>query len=175
MSNPVIFEYRAEVFFTPEELCEHVLDLGRWTSFEGYGPLPAIVSARFYRETKEVEGTIIAITCADGSSHFEEIIKWCPPHDFTLKLHNFSPPLSKLATHFDEKWSLHRADSATRVTRRFEMYPTHALFRPAVWAISRLMRGAVAHQMRTMTEESRQDILLAETLPEAPGQPRVHR
>ncbi len=136
------------------ELCAHVLDLDKWTSFQGYGLLPAISDAEFHLRTEAVKGTIIAITCADGSSHFEEVTEWSPPHGFTLKLHNFSPPLKKLATHFDEEWVFQEKGRTTLITRRFEMYPARRFFRPAVWLISRMMRGAVKHQMKQMREDS---------------------
>ena len=154
MPRPVVFEHTAEIGFTPSELCDHILDLERWTSFSGYGPLPAIVKAEFEKRTPETKGTVVAITCADGSQHFEEITAWNPPQSFSLKLHNFSPPLVHLATHFDEQWHLRAEQDFTRVVRRFEMYPRKTLYRPLIWAISRLMKNAVASQMKQIRAES---------------------
>ena len=63
------------------------------------------------------------MTDTDGSSHVEEIVEWEPTGDIRLRMGEFSPPLSRLATGFDETFEFERAGEQTRVVRRFVMHP----------------------------------------------------
>ena len=54
---------------------------------------------------------------------------WVPGQAVTMKLQEFTRPLSRLATHFTEKWSLQPASQGTVVTRSFQMYPTRLMAR----------------------------------------------
>jgi hypothetical protein len=64
---------------------------------------------------------------------------------------DFTPPLSRLATRFEEEWGFERAGDATHVARTFRLYPRSVLTRPAVWLISLLLRRAVARHLRRIT------------------------
>jgi hypothetical protein len=61
---------------------------------------------------------------------------------------DFSPPLSRLATGFDETWEFTSAGSMTRAVRSFELHPKSAWSRPALWIISVLLKRAIARHMR---------------------------
>ena len=64
-----------------------------------------------------------------------------------MKLHEFTPPLSRLASHFTEEWHLQPTTGGTHVTRSFQMVATHSLTRPFLWLISLLFRRAIARHL----------------------------
>src|SRR5690606_28674784 len=109
----------------------------------GYGPLPGIKHAEFETKTDEVVGTKIRVTNRDGSTHIEEIVQWQPTRRVSLRMRQFSPPLSRLATAFDETWQFERDGDRTRVVRSFEMRPRSALTKPLLALIALLLKRAV--------------------------------
>jgi hypothetical protein len=66
----------------------------------------------------------------------------------------FSPPLSRLATEFEESWAFERVGTATRVTRTFGLHPKSGLARPALWLISFLLKRAVARHLSRRTHRT---------------------
>jgi hypothetical protein len=67
-------------------------------------------------------------------------------------MHEFSPPLSRLATHFEEIWEFQRVDRATRVTRTFRLHARSSLARCVLWMISFLLKKAIARHLREMRQ-----------------------
>ncbi len=134
----------------PEDIARQILDLANWTAFTGYGVLPGIKAAEFEVRTPGVVGTRIRVTNTDGSSHVEEVVEWEPDRRLRLDMKDFSPPLSRLATGFEEVWEFERLDGGTRVTRSFMLYPKTALTRPVLWLISVLLKRAIARHLRQM-------------------------
>jgi hypothetical protein len=108
---------------TPEEIAQSILDVARWPEFNGFGPIPGIQHAEFEHRTEAVVGSRIRVVNRDGSTHVEEIILWDPPRRLWIKLHQFSPPVSRLATSFDEMWDFQPSKNATLVTRIFALHP----------------------------------------------------
>jgi len=131
---------------------QQILDVSEWPGFTGYGPIPGIQSARFEVQTPEVVGSRIRVTNCDGSSHVEEIVEWQPPHRLKLVMSGFSPPLSRLASHFEESWELTPNATGTFAVRTFALYAKSLLGRIALVPISWLLRGAVQRHMRQMQE-----------------------
>lgn len=127
-----------------------ITDLSRWPEFSGYGPLPGIAGAAYESRTDDMVGSRIRVTNADGSSHVEAIIRWVPGGAVAMKMHDFTPPLSRLATHFIEEWAFEPRGAGTLVTRRFELYPRSAATRPFLWLISLLFRRAIARHLKEM-------------------------
>ena len=150
--NPIRFSCTEIVPFSPQEIATQILDLANWTSFHGYGPLPGIKTAEFEVRTPGVVGTRIHVTDTDGSRHIEEIVEWQPDRRIGIEMKAFSPPLSRLATHFLETWDFVRLDQGTRATRSFELHARSRLTRPALWLISLLLRRAIARHLRQMRE-----------------------
>ncbi len=132
----------------PERISDQILDLTRWPDFRGYGVLPGIRAAEFEARTPEVVGTRIRVTSTDGSTHVEEVVEWEPDRRLHLRMGEFSPPLSRLATGFDETWEFERSGEVTRVVRSFELHPKSATTRPLIRLISILMKRAVARHLR---------------------------
>jgi hypothetical protein len=68
----------------------------------------------------------------------------------------FSPPLSRLATGFEETWVFERLGGGTKVVRSFELHPKSYFARPALWLLSVLLRRAVARHLSQMRRASGQ-------------------
>lgn len=145
--EPIWFACSETLRAPPEEIARQILDLSKWPEFQGYGMLPGIRSAEFETRTAEIVGTRIRVTNTDGSRHVEEICVWDLPRRLEMRMRDFSPPLSRLATEFLERWDFSRDEQQTEVTRSFAMFPTSSLARPALWLISRLLRKAVARHL----------------------------
>ena len=154
--RPITFTCRESLALNPADIAGQILDPARWPEFTGYGPLPGIQSAEFEARTPGVVGTRIKVTNTDGSVHFEEIVEWQPDARLVLHMADFSPPLSRLATRFEEEWGFERADDVTYVARTFRLYPKSVLTRPAVWLISLLLRRAIARHLRQIKAAARQ-------------------
>src|SRR5262249_3882693 len=113
--KPITFTCEATLSLAPEAIAGQILDLDRWKGFQGYGVLTGIREAAFEVRTPDVLGTRVRVTNTDGSSHVEEIVEWQPDRRLRLLMHEFSPPLSRLATRFEETWEFQRRDDATHV------------------------------------------------------------
>jgi hypothetical protein len=66
----------------------------------------------------------------------------------------FSPPLSRLATGFNETWEFTQQDGRTHVVRSFELHAKSFLTRPLLWVIARFLRGAITQHLRQMAESA---------------------
>jgi hypothetical protein len=97
--------------------------------FTGFGLIPGIKTAEFEVRTPGIVGSRIRVTNTDGSSQVEEIVEWQPDHRLRLRMQDFSAPLSRLATVFDETWEFRRIGDATKVTRSFELHAKSAAAR----------------------------------------------
>ena len=146
--KPITFTCRERMALGPADIAGQILDLAKWPEFTGYGPLPGIKSAEFEARTPEVVGTRIRVTNTDGSTHVEEIVEWQPDARLVLHMADFSPPLSRLATRFEEEWAFERVGDDNQAARTFRLWPKSMLTRPAVWLVSLLLRRAVARHLR---------------------------
>ncbi|MCB9924939.1 MAG: hypothetical protein H6822_22360 [Planctomycetaceae bacterium] len=140
--TPISFWCKARLRLSPEEIGDQILDVSHWTDFKGYGPLPGIKAAEFEIRTPEVVGSRIRVRNTDGSSHVEEIVEWQLDKMIRLHMSEFSPPLSRLATGFDETWEFELRDADTLVTRRFELHT-----RPVLWIISFMLKRAIQRHL----------------------------
>lgn len=145
--QPIRFECHAQIRATPAEIAAAIADLSRWPEFTGYGPLPGIAKAEYERRTEPMTGSRIRVTNKDGSSHVEEILAWDHDGGIRMKLHEFTPPLSRLASHFVEEWRFRPENGATGVVRRFELHPRGSASRPLLRLISLLFRRAIDRHM----------------------------
>ena len=150
--TPITFNCEETLPSSPEEIAEQILDVARWPTFQGYGPLPGIKWAEFETRTQDVVGSRIRVTNLDGSSHTEEILEWQPDRRVVMQLGNFSKPLSSLASHFIETWDFERAGNETKVVRSFEMHPRSIRAKLVLWVISFFLKGAIARHLREMKE-----------------------
>ncbi len=148
--QPITFSCEENLPLAPAEIARHMLDLSRWPEFHGYGPIPGIKTAKFDVQTPGIVGTRIRVTNHDGSSHVEEITEWEPNHRVQLQMKEFSPPLSRFATGFDETWAFNRIKGGTHVTRSFRLHPKSTLASIFLQGISFLLKRAVTRHLREM-------------------------
>ena len=148
--TPVTFSCEATLPLAADAVMQQILDVNEWPGFTGYGPIPRIKEARFEVQTPEVVGSRIRVINSDGSSHVEEIVLWQPPRRLALVMSGFSPPLSRLASHFEESWDLEPIASGTHVQRKFALHAKSLVGRIALVPISWLLRRAVQRHMRQM-------------------------
>lgn len=153
--KPIEFCCEATISLSPETIGERILDVGNWTGFTGYGPIPGIQSARYEVRTPDVVGSRIRVTNLDGSSHVEEIVEWHPGRSLRLVMREFSPPLSRLASTFDERWGFEPVAGQTRVRRSFQLHAKSIPARIALRLIAIFLRRAVTRHLKQMeqTEE----------------------
>ena len=148
--KPIIFSCKATLSLAPEDVARQILDLTKWPEFHGYGPIPGIKVAEFEVQTPGIVGSRIRVTNQDGSSHIEEIVEWQPDHRLRLQMKDFSAPLSRLATEFEETWEFQRTANGTHVTRSFRLHAKSALARLLLWGISFFLKRAIVRHLREM-------------------------
>lgn len=155
--RPITFVCRETLALTPDEMVQQILDLSKWPDFQGYGPIPGIKTAEFEVRTVSVVGTRIRVTNRDGSTHVEEIVEWQPDLLLRLHMHEFSPPLSRLATGMFETWQFQRVDQETRVIRSFEIHAKSIAARAILWGISFLLKQAIVRHLRQLKQSAGQN------------------
>jgi hypothetical protein len=153
--KPITFTCKETLPLPPEAIACQILDLTKWPDFHGYGPIPGIKSAEFDVQTPGIVGTRIRVTNLDGASHIEEIVEWLPNRRIRLQMKEFSPPLSWLATGFEETWEFNRTNIGTHVARSFHLHAKSLLGRLALRVISFFLQRAVARHLREMKVERR--------------------
>lgn len=148
--KPIQFVCQEVLPGPPDEIVNQMLDLQNWSNFQGYGPLPGIKSAEFEVKNPVILGTRIRVVNRDGSSHVETITGWQPGKRLEMTMNEFTPPLSKMATHFLEIWNFLPADQGTEVTRRFELYPKTTMTSWSLWMISFLLKQAIKRHLQQL-------------------------
>lgn len=146
----ITFQCSRLIPYTPAEIAAAIADTSRWPEFTGYGPMPGILSAEYETRTPEMSGSRIRVHNSDGSSHVETIEVWQPPEQIVMRLHEFTPPLSRLADHFLESWRFTVGPDGTRTSRQLQLYPRSPATRPLLWLISLLLRRAIAAHLEQM-------------------------
>lgn len=150
--KPITIQVVGEMPQSSQEICAGLLDIERWSEFQGYSILPGIAHASFERRTPEIVGSRIRVQNRDGSSHVEEIIAWDVERRVVLRFGEFqNSPLRRLAAQFVETWEFERCEHGTKATRRMTMVPTGFLGWLALLPISRLMKKAFEAQRMQMT------------------------
>lgn len=148
--KPITFSCEEMLSVTPKEIAQQALDVSRWPEFTGFAFFPGVKAAEFEVQTPQILGSRISVTNTDGSRHVEEIIEWQPDQRLTLMMKDFSPPLSRLATGFEEMWEFNRLDHATKITRSFTLHARSSLTRIALVAISWFLKKAIARHLWQM-------------------------
>jgi hypothetical protein len=148
--NPIEFHCSQNISASAAVICAQIADTTRWSEFSGYGILPGVKSATYEKRTDAMVGSRIHVYNTDGSEHVEEISTWVAGSEIEMRLQEFTPPLSNLATHITEDWSFQATATGTLVTRTIRMYPRRSLIRPVLWLISRLFRQAIVQNLKEM-------------------------
>jgi hypothetical protein len=148
--KPITFTCEETLPLAPEDIARQILDLTKWPGFQGYWPIPGIKIAEFDVQTPGIVGSRFRVTNLDGSSHVEEIIEWQPDHRIRLQMKEFSAPLSRWATEFEETWEFQRTGNETHVTRSFRLHAKSVSARLLLWVLSFFLKWAIARHLREM-------------------------
>lgn len=148
--KPITFTCMETLSVAPVQIAQQILDLTKWPEFHGYGPLPGIKVAEFDVQTPGIVGTRIRVTNLDGSSHVEEIVEWQPDRRVRLEMKEFSPPLSRLATGFEETWEFEQADTGTKVVRSFKLHARSVFAKLVLRVISFFLKRAISRNLQEM-------------------------
>jgi len=149
--QPIVFECHQFIPASADDIAATIADTEQWKAFGGYGFLPGIASAAYEKRTDDMVGSRIRVQNTDGSSHVEEIYAWNAGEKVAMKMHEFTPPLSRLADYFTEEWTFAPQGGGTLVTRRFQLYARQGGTRPFLWLISLLFRRAIARNLAEMS------------------------
>jgi hypothetical protein len=152
--KPITFACRRAIPQPAEAIADDIADMSRWPEFNGYAFLPGIERAEYETRTAEMVGSRIRVRNRDGSGHVEVITEWQPGRRITMRIGEFTPPLSRLASHFIEDWRFEAAAGGTGVTRSFDLYPARPLTRPFLWLISLFFRRAIDAHLADMDGEA---------------------
>jgi|GEM_PF-2063991 len=176
MPRPVRLAITRVIDRTPDEIGAILCDLDRWETFPGWGPMPGIAAATLLAGPRgapdgststsrkigavhdDLAGARVAVRCTDGSTYVEEITEWDPPRRIRIRLGEFSPPLGRLVTRFDEAFTFEPmpdANAQTRVRRELELHPRRWYTRPALWLIRPMLAAAIARHMAMLDADHR--------------------
>jgi hypothetical protein len=149
--RPITFSCEQRLPLAAEEIARQVLDLAKWPDFHGCGPIPGIKSAVFEVQPPEVVGTRIRVTNVDGSVTWKKSSSgsrsgaWCYTSSSSLRrCHAWRPGM-------EETWEFRAVAGGTHVTRSFAMHPQSAMKRMPLWAISFLLKRAIARHLRELS------------------------
>src|SRR5260370_39784685 len=148
--NPIIFICEETMSLAPEAIGRQILDVTKWSDFNGYGPMLGIKLADFEFRSPGIVGSRIRVTNRDGSSHIEEIVEWEPDRHLRLEMKEFSAPLSWLTSGFEETWAFERTGNETHVTRSFRLHAKSLPARLPLRAISFFLKRPIARHLRQM-------------------------
>jgi hypothetical protein len=140
------FETLSSIARSPEATFSHLVDLGQWPSFRGFGPLPGIVSAERVGGGPVELGARIRVTNTDGSVHHEIVEEFAPARLFRVRM-ELSRPASAILARIDERVELEPHGAGTRLRRRFDVTPRSIFTAPLAWFIARVLlrRAVLAH------------------------------
>jgi hypothetical protein len=148
--KPITFTCDATLPLAAEDIARQILDPTKWPDFHGYWPIPGIKVAEFDVQTPDIVGSRIRVTNLDGSTHVEEIVEWRPNCRIRLQMKEFSTPLSRWATGFEETWEFKSTELGTHVARSFHLHAKSFPTRLLLQVISFLLKRAIARHLREM-------------------------
>ena len=149
--KPIEFQCQIVMRKSAIDICNEILNVESWSDFNGYGFLPGIEKAEYRKQTDNVLGSVIQVYNSDGSKHIEEIIKWKNGGTISMKMHEFSSPVNKIATHFIENWTFTKEKNKTLLIRQFILYPKTIFTKPFLWLISKILKKAIQQHLITMS------------------------
>lgn len=147
------FKVTGKTLLTTEEIVNGMFDVSNWTSFKGKGLVPGIKEVDIVAPDESIVGTVFKVKNSDGSHHVETIIDFDPAHSLTMKLHEFSSPLNKFASHFYETWTFNQQNSYTYLERTFELYHKNFLGSILLRIIAYFFKKAVEDHTEIIANE----------------------
>ena len=136
------FVTTSETARPPDETFDFMVDLSRWSTFRGFGPVPGIVRAELVEGASIGQGSRVRVVNTDDSVHHEVIVRFERGRHLGLRM-ELSPPASYVLDGIDETVELTPSGRGTRVERRFELRARSRLTAPVAWLVRRMLRRAV--------------------------------
>lgn len=133
-----------------DAIMEQVVDVKAWSSFTGYGLLPAIEKAEYINKTEAILGSQIYVLNKDGTSHIETISEWKIGESFSLEFSNLPKPLTLLCKQFIERWRFKETNGNCLVEREFELIPTSIFTAPVLFFIGTLLKKASLEHLKSL-------------------------
>jgi hypothetical protein len=140
----ITFTVSADSSISPEQICEEIFNVDRWSGFKGYGPLPGIAKVTMKSPANSIVGTEFYVENTDGSKHKETVQSLSAGNYLIMKISDFTAPVKNIATHFIERWDFTDTNSGYRINRTLELYPKNAFAALPLWLISWLLKKAIA-------------------------------
>lgn len=138
---------------SPSAVFDAIVDLSRWSSFRGYGPLPGIVRASLPEGECMREGARVRVENTDGTVHHEVVRVFEPGRRYVVRM-EVSPSAARVLRHVDETVELEpTAAGGTEMRRTFEIVPRAWFTTPLCWLVARgpLRRAVDAHNREAQT------------------------
>ncbi|HXE71430.1 MAG TPA: SRPBCC family protein [Candidatus Nitrosotenuis sp.] len=120
------------------------------TSFEGYGPIPGILWARWRDEGGPRLGAVRDVGKTDGTVHVEEMVVFDLPTRHSARITGLKPPLSLLVREIYDDFVLRPDRDGTRLERTFSTCLTSRLVLPLALALKPLLRRALRRDLRNI-------------------------
>lgn len=123
-------------------------DAANFTTFSGYGLIPAIAKARYVTPGSPRLGSVRRVLKTDDTEHVEEITVFERPTRHTSKITELAPPFSWLVREGIDDWTFRsEGPSLTVVDRTFAFELTTPLLAPIAWLLLQLMKKAVRRDL----------------------------
>jgi hypothetical protein len=152
MMKPIHFQCEQLMSKSGVEIATLIADTELWKEFKGYRFLPGIRHAEYQLKTANMLGSRIKVLNMDGSTHVEEIYKWDPEKEIAMKFVDLSKPVSRLATHFNEKWTFLPQSNGTLVRREMYLHPKSIFTRPILALIGRVLKKAIQQHLEEIAQ-----------------------
>lgn len=117
-----------------------------------YGPFPPIRQVLNEPNKWGTVGQTRTLKMAGGGSTLEELTKVDAPHCFAYHVGNIKGPLSLAASGIDGEFEFTPADTGTKTTWRWTVYPRSALTRPAVAMLGKAWHGWARQALDELSE-----------------------
>lgn len=134
-----------------------IVDLTKWSAFQGWGPLPGIREATLPEGEQVGLGSRIRVLNTDGSVH-HEVVRTFEPYERYSVVMELSPPASYLMDRIEEDIELTETPTGgTRMTRVFTTFPRSVMTAPLVWLITHFLlhKAVIRHNQIIQGELSR--------------------
>ncbi len=118
-----------------------------------YGPFPPIRQVLNEANAWGTVGQTRTLKMAGGGSTLEELTMVNPPNYFAYHVGNIKGPLSLAASGIDGEFEFTPADTGTKATWRWKVYPRSALTRPAVTMLGKAWHGWARQALEELSNQ----------------------
>ncbi len=125
-SVPVTVEQQSTA--PPETVFAVIVPIDLPLIFHRLGPLPGVAGAHEQSGPWDSPGRTRVPRFTDGSTAFEELLEYTPPHSFAYRVSRFTnPTLRLLVDHIRGEWTFTPDGDATTIRWTYAFAPRHRL------------------------------------------------